>query len=222
MTFRMPASPRPFWRFCGALILGAIVSGCATGIDPSKLQRMADGVPVVLAQEYRYVTSMGPSKLSYYLLKGRLLPQMQDAGGRYYVAERGVQVVIEGFYADSRLLTSFDLKGGIYLPNDVSAEPKLWTVKDAAKGFQPTTADSRNLFDPAGDSKAQAGAVPNAVLTDMVVQRTAQAPIRSVGANAVGGAIAAGIVSAMIFAGEGNIQFPDLRPAVAVPRSLFR
>jgi len=169
-------------------LLSTLVGGCATTTDPRRLAVPTGASSFNLSEEYRLllpVSSRG--RVIYFLERSRYAPHLQDAAGIYYLSSQPVGAFVQiSSGQDFETVQTLRLRGGIYLPNEQEKEARLWIFKDVQRAL---------------GSRGKADLPPLPTSTGDI------APASFVGA-VVGNAVVEGIM----YAGDGEITFPDSKP----------
>lgn len=200
-----------------SLLFGGLLSACTTGIKVGDLVAIPDGKAVMLAEELKFSVPHPVVKTvdqtMVFPRGGQLVALMRDSRGIFYQATPGVQIIISmPFERQERMLTTRYLRGGLYVPVASGDAIALWTVKDSKQpmGMKVT------------DEIARAGWGREQVVNGLIVDQVARTPGISLGAAAIGGALAAGIVQAAIVSGDGEIFFNEGAHALTpIKRELF-
>jgi hypothetical protein len=169
------------------LIGAALVSGCA-GVSPGALTPVTDGRVVTIRSPVQYSEyyRIAGNRFLYTISAGQYIAKYKDAEGTYFEGPSGcftVQVEPDG----KPPFAPHSYRCGLYIPTNVSTDPKLYFYKDPAV------------------SQAILGGT-----TVQVVDRKGQ-PVYSA-PTAVGAALGMGVVQTLDAAELKNLHFHQDQP----------
>lgn len=208
---------RRAWRWASCLLLACVVSTGFAATLPSDLQPVSDIPPVELAGGSRALMHLvGLVHSAYVLPAGRYLPLFRDEKGVYYACPSGLVLIsMLKDQVKETLVSYLHLKGGgIYLPSDPLASPKIWFIAAGADA----RAGKLKLEEPAAKelmsrcSEPQPPATPVAGASGIPPNPVIVTPNpQSVSGVAQGVAVSfivGGLLDALFVSGDGKVVFP--------------
>ncbi|MGQ0799437.1 MAG: hypothetical protein ACT4NL_04900 [Pseudomarimonas sp.] len=185
--------------FFALLLVSTLVP--AKEINPKRLDVIEGGAIYELTEPFVYQTNFYRSIASYTLVPGNYVEGFRARDGIYLVGGvDSVQIRLETPGEAESAASITYTEGGVFLPNDTNASPRMYFVRHSA----PRIEYLRNgVVHSTRNAQATASSVsPNSQIAETAV------PGASPVVAGIGTGIAYGLVNAMIRAGEGKFLFP--------------